>query len=151
MAKLLRPTGFSFILLWLPCASFAADDPLPKDWKPDLQPLYQYLEDDSGDGPVTAIHRNRQWQMQIRDSQLELAYLRLWASLSEKAQTQLKAEQTRWLATRAKKAAAAAAGTDDETLASLKSMHASIKLTDQRISELRDRLAASTPGPKPKR
>jgi uncharacterized protein YecT (DUF1311 family) len=127
------------------------NEPGPKGWQPDLQGAFDWFEGDSGDGPITAILRNREGQFAVRDAELALVYLKLWARLSEKEQQKLKAEQTEWLATRTKNAAAAGEkGYPDETLAALRSLGVSTKMTEQRLAEFRKRRAALVPSKKRK-
>jgi uncharacterized protein YecT (DUF1311 family) len=125
--------------------------PFPKTWRIDPQPAIDWLDEDSGDGPITAICRNHETQLEIRDAQLVLAYLTLCTQLDQKQRASLKTEQIDWLAARTKKAAAAAAnGYDDETLAAMRSIAASMKLTEPRIAELNQRFTKAA-GAKPKR
>jgi uncharacterized protein YecT (DUF1311 family) len=123
----------------------SAENPLPKDWEPDLEAAFKMLQDELDDAPQQGMNLITGRMLEIRDAELALVYLKLWTQLPAKAQEKLKAEQARWLATRERKSAEAAESEEGGSLAPTTANLAAIKLTEQRIAELRKRLAASAP------
>lgn len=117
--------------------------PIPPLWRLDLQGAFDWLEQDSQDGPITAIVRNHRCQVAICDAELAIVYLELWIHAGKKERQGLRMEQTAWLDTRVRKMRAAAAGRADEPLAMLKTYRVSVLMSQERIVELRRRAASA--------
>lgn len=109
-------------------------------WQPNLTRAFAWLQQDSEDGPIIAIERNRCMQAQVCDVELALVYLQIWLHRNKNERIALKQEQMQWLAMRTKRMNATAKSEHDETLAALRSHRTSIELTQKRTVELRQRL-----------
>jgi uncharacterized protein YecT (DUF1311 family) len=78
----------------------------------------------------------------MRDAQLFILYVRIYERLTKKEREKLLADQTAWLKSR-KKAAAAAVESKGGSLAALEANDAEVTLTEKRIVEFRARLRAA--------
>ena len=119
-----------------------ADDPLPKGWKPNLDLVAHSIKND-------LEKSNAQQEMnllsgllaEVKDAELAIVYLHLYAALSRGKRAKLKAEQTAWLEKRERevKETTPADGTRG-TIAPLEENEAFLKATEVRTRELQARL-----------
>ena len=119
-----------------------AEDPLPKDWSPDLSEVARHLEKELQEPTICQAEMNRisAHLAEVRDVQLALLYFQLWQQLSAKEQTQLKNEQTAWIKKRSRSADKVYASYEGGTYAPCGYSEEFLKQTDLRIKELQDRL-----------
>jgi uncharacterized protein YecT (DUF1311 family) len=129
-------------LLWVSEFTVRGKDPLPKDWRPDLDLVARSIEKDLEQSKAQQeMNLASGLLAKVRDAELEIAYLRLYAALSEASRAKLKAEQTIWL----KKRARAVENTTPKdgtrgTIGPLEENETFLKVTEARTRELQARL-----------
>jgi uncharacterized protein YecT (DUF1311 family) len=129
-------------LLWVSQFTVRGKDPLPKDWRPDLDLVARSIEKDLEQSKAQQeMNLSSGLLAKVRDAELEIAYLRLYAALSEAGRAKLKAEQTIWL----KKRERAVENTTPKdgtrgTIAPLEENETFLKVTEARTRELQARL-----------
>ncbi len=118
-----------------------AEDPFPKDWKPNLdlvaRSIERDLEQSAGQQEMNLLSG---LLAEVKDAELAIVYLRLYSSLGEKGRRRLKAEQTKWIRKRDK--AMEDLGPHDSSrgsIAPLEDNQLFVDLTEKRIKELRRR------------
>jgi uncharacterized protein YecT (DUF1311 family) len=127
----------------LPATAGAPVDPkfVPGGWTPSLDQVREYLEDEPGGGTgQQALNRSGQNLADLQDAQLFITYVRLMETLNAKERKTLYHEQKRWLARReelAKKAVRSEGG----TLGPLEYSGAFLKITEERLRILENRLS----------
>jgi uncharacterized protein YecT (DUF1311 family) len=115
---------------------------IPEAWNPSLEQAREFVEEMPGtQSPVNQkfLSDISQHLADIRDAQLFIAYVRLMQSLDAKQRTDLFREQRRWLEKRAQ-AAKSAVLSKGGSLAPLERNNVFRKMTEERLSELRNRL-----------
>lgn len=116
----------------------------PEEWLPALFPSIQFALQQLKEADSQAAMNSLSRQIaEMKDAQLYIAYVRLYQRLSTKEQSELLAEQTKWLKQRAK-AAKDAVESKGGSLAALEASDAELDFTEQRLRELRKRLKAIT-------
>jgi uncharacterized protein YecT (DUF1311 family) len=123
-------------------SGFAAPEPLlPKGWEPDLEMVFQKLDEElQQENAQLGMNLISARMSEVRDAQLALVYTQLYVLLPAVEQQKLKREQTAWLKTREKKAKAAAAGEEGGSLAPLEYNTAHTAFTTERLKALQQRL-----------
>jgi uncharacterized protein YecT (DUF1311 family) len=121
-----------------------AQQVIPAEWYPALHPsletLLDQLKQANSQSDMNMLSRK---VADVRDAQLFIAYVRLYDRLSPKERTALVQEQTAWLKKRTA-AAKAAVSSGKGSLAPLEANDAEATFTEQRLTELRERLKKLT-------
>ena len=117
-------------------------DLLPKDWRADLDLVARSIEKDLEQSKAQQeMNLLSGLLAKVRDAELEIAYLHLYAALSKAGRAKLRAEQTIWL----KKRERAVEDTTPKdgtrgTIAPLEENETFLKVTEARTRELQARL-----------
>jgi uncharacterized protein YecT (DUF1311 family) len=117
-----------------------ADDPFPKDWKPDLSGVYDLLVKEIENAPQQRMNAVTGRIAELRDAELAIVYLRLYSSLGEKGRKQLKAQQSKWIKARGQAVEELGPhGSSRGSIAPMEDNQLFTDLTEKRIKELRRR------------
>jgi uncharacterized protein YecT (DUF1311 family) len=137
--KVILVSSMALITFANVCAA-SPEHPLPAEWKPDLSLVEDVVKRHYENGGQQGFNLQTGRTYEIRDVELALIYLQLYAVLPAKEQRTLKTEQAKWLKYR-----------DDEvdkvtpkdsargTIAPMEENDRATKISEERIKELKAR------------
>lgn len=129
------------VLVMLPVA-LLAENPLPKGWQPHLDSVAELIGSELEQSTAQQeMNRLSGRLAEVREAELVIAYLQLYAVLPADERAKLKTQQTQWLKKR-QRAVEEAAPNDSlrGTIAPLEENEAFSKITQARTEELKGRL-----------
>jgi uncharacterized protein YecT (DUF1311 family) len=133
-----------FMLAAFPVSSplLAANDAiLPDDWSPSVTDTVDYLQNElEQEQAQQGINRLTAQISNLLDTELFIAYVRLFDHLDPRAQATLKRDQSDWLKQRMKAALLAAKKEEGGSASPMESNYAFAEFTRKRIQLLNDRL-----------